>query len=42
MDASDAWQWALAVFLILTGVTLTYVLIRMGGTLERVNTMITR
>ena len=40
MDSSDAWQWALAVFLILTGVTLTYVLIRMGGTLQRVNTML--
>lgn len=40
MNSTDVWHWALAVFLILTGVSLTYVLIRMGGTLGRVDTML--
>ena len=40
MNSSDAWHWALAVFLILTAVTLSYVLIRLGGTLQRVDTML--
>jgi uncharacterized protein YoxC len=40
VNSTDAWHWALAIFLILTGVTLTYVLIRLGGTLTRVNTML--
>jgi flavin-binding protein dodecin len=31
MEASDVWRWALAVFLILTGIGLTYMLIRLGG-----------
>ncbi|HEU0194774.1 MAG TPA: hypothetical protein VFQ71_11280 [Gaiellales bacterium] len=40
MSSTDAWHWALAVFLILTAISLTYVLIRMGGTLGRVDTML--
>ena len=33
MDASDAWRWALAAFLILTALGLTYTLLRLGGLL---------
>jgi hypothetical protein len=33
MEASDVWRWALAAFLILTGIGLTYMLIRLGGLL---------
>jgi uncharacterized protein YoxC len=40
VSSTDAWHWALAVFLILTAISLTYVLIRMGGTLGRVDTML--
>ena len=31
MDSTDAWQIALALFLILTGLGLAYVLVRVGG-----------
>ena len=31
MDSSDAWRIALAIFLIITGVGLTYVLVRLAG-----------
>jgi hypothetical protein len=30
MDASDAWRYALAAFLLLTGVGITYALVRLG------------
>ena len=40
MDASDAWQWALALFLILTAVGLLIVLLRASGTLDRVNVLL--
>ena len=40
MDASDAWRYALAAFLILTGLSLTYLLLRMSGTFARVNVML--
>lgn len=33
MEASDVWRWALAAFLILTAIGLTYMLIRLGGLL---------
>lgn len=39
-SASDAWRYALAVFLILTGLGLTFALARLGGTLGRVNNAI--
>jgi uncharacterized protein YoxC len=38
MDASDAWRIALAVFLILTGVGLTYALVRLGGLISTADT----
>jgi hypothetical protein len=38
MDASDAWRIALAVFLILTGVGLTYALVRLGGVISTADT----
>jgi uncharacterized protein YoxC len=37
VTASDAWQYALAVFLILTAIGLVLVLLRLSGTLQRVN-----
>ncbi|HEY0389233.1 MAG TPA: hypothetical protein VGC71_12400 [Gaiellales bacterium] len=40
MDASDAWRYALAAFLILTGIGLTYMLLRLGGLLGRATTSI--
>jgi hypothetical protein len=40
MDASDAWRYALAAFLILTGIGLTYTLLRLGGLLGRATTSI--
>ena len=40
MHASDAWRYALAAFLILTGIGLTYMLIRLGGLLMRATTTI--
>jgi hypothetical protein len=40
MDSSDVWRVALAVFLILTGLGLTFVFVRLAGTLGRVNTML--
>ena len=36
MSSTDVWHYALALFLILTGVGLTYMLVRMGGTLQEV------
>jgi len=38
MDASDAWRIALAVFLILTGVGITYALVRLGGLFSTADT----
>jgi ABC-type transporter Mla subunit MlaD len=35
VDASDAWRYALAAFLVLTGLGLTYMLYRLGGLLAR-------
>jgi uncharacterized protein YoxC len=40
MHASDAWRYALAAFLILTGVGLTYMLLRLGGLIGRATTTI--
>ena len=40
MDASEAWRYALAGFLVITGIGLTYVLLRLGGTLSRVNSIL--
>jgi hypothetical protein len=40
MDASDAWRYALAAFLVLTGVGLTYMLVRLGGLIGRASTSI--
>jgi uncharacterized protein YoxC len=40
MDASDAWRYALAAFLILTGIGLTYMLLRLGGLLGQATTSI--
>jgi hypothetical protein len=40
VHASDTWRYAFAVFLILTGVGLTYVLVRLGGLLGRATTSI--
>ena len=37
VTASDAWQYALAVFLILTAIGLVIVLLRLSGTLQRIN-----
>ena len=36
--SSDAWRYALAAFLILTAIGLVLVLVRLSGTLQRVNT----
>jgi uncharacterized protein YoxC len=36
--SSDAWRYALAAFLLMTGVGLVLVLVRLSGTLQRVNT----
>jgi hypothetical protein len=38
--SSDVWRYALAVFLVLTGVGLCFALIRAGSTFGRVNAMI--
>jgi hypothetical protein len=35
VDSTDAWHYALAAFLILTGVGLIYMLVRLGGLLSR-------
>jgi ABC-type transporter Mla subunit MlaD len=35
VHASDAWRYALAAFLVLTGIGLTYMLVRLGGLLSR-------
>ncbi len=35
MSSTDAWHYALAAFLILTGVGLIYMLVRLGGLLSR-------
>ncbi len=40
MDASDAWRYALAAFLILTGIGLTYMLVRLGGLFSQATTSI--
>ena len=40
MESSDAWRIALAGFLVVTGLGLTYVLIRLGATLGRLNTIL--
>jgi uncharacterized protein YoxC len=40
MNSSDVWRYALALFLVLTAGGLGYVLLRLGGTLERVNSML--
>jgi uncharacterized protein YukE len=40
MDASDAWRYALALFLILTGIGLTYMLLRLGGLFGQATTSI--
>lgn len=40
MHASDTWRYALAAFLILTGVGLTYMLVRLGGLLGQATTSI--
>jgi len=40
VTSSDIWRYALAVFLILTGVGLCFVLLRAGSTLGRVNNML--
>jgi methyl-accepting chemotaxis protein len=40
MHASDAWRYALAAFLVLTGLGLGYVFLRLAGTLQRVNAML--
>lgn len=36
--SSDAWRYALAAFLILTAIGIVLVLVRLSGTLQRVNT----
>jgi uncharacterized protein YoxC len=40
MHASDAWRYALALFLVATGLGLGYVFLRLAGTLARVNTFL--
>ncbi|HEY3763786.1 MAG TPA: DUF948 domain-containing protein [Gaiellales bacterium] len=40
VTSSDIWRYALAVFLILTGVGSCFALLRVGGTLGRVNKML--
>jgi uncharacterized protein YoxC len=40
VTSSDIWRYALAVFLVLTGVGSCFALLRVGSTLGRVNTMI--
>ena len=40
VTASDIWRYALAVFLVLTGVGLCFALLRVGSTLGRVNRML--
>ena len=40
VTSSDIWRYALAVFLVLTGVGLCFALIRAGSTLGRVNVML--
>jgi hypothetical protein len=40
VDASDAWRYALAAFLILTGIGLTYMLVRLGGLFSQATTSI--
>jgi hypothetical protein len=40
VDASDAWRYALAAFLILTGIGLTYMLVRLGGLFGEATTSI--
>ena len=37
MDSSDAWRYALTIFLIATGLSLSYVFLRMSGTFQRIN-----
>ena len=40
MDSSDAWRIALAIFLVLTGLGLTFVFFRLAGLLRHVSTML--
>src|ERR671938_593815 len=40
MDSSDAWRIALAVFLVLTALGLTFMLVRLAGVLGRVSPML--
>src|SRR5436305_13943447 len=40
MDASDAWRYALAAFLLLTGIGLAYMLVRLAGLIGRATTTI--
>jgi uncharacterized membrane-anchored protein YhcB (DUF1043 family) len=40
VHASDAWRYALAAFLILTGIGLTYMLVRLGALIARATTSI--
>jgi uncharacterized protein YoxC len=40
MSSSEAWQWALAIFLLLTAIGLIIVLLRASGTLDRVNVLL--
>jgi uncharacterized protein YoxC len=40
MDSTDAWHYALTLFLVLTGLSLSYVFLRMSGTFERINLLL--
>jgi hypothetical protein len=40
MTSTEAWHYALAAFLILTGVALTYMLVRLGGLFSQATTSI--
>src|SRR3954453_19804315 len=40
MDSSDAWRIALAIFLVLTALGLTFVFVRLAGVLGNVSTML--
>lgn len=40
MDASDAWRYGLAIFLVLTAIGITWVMFRMASVLGRVATML--
>jgi uncharacterized protein YoxC len=40
MSSTDAWHYALTIFLIATGLTLSYVFLRMSGTFQRINVLL--